>query len=197
MGIQEKIGAGVLSLGLVIGLSGFAGATTGTIDTTGARSDNHITSDVSHEVNVENDNDLNVHNDNDQYAASGEAEVRNNTTGDDAVTGAAWNDNALDAEVVLNNSASVGSLGEWVGTGSDDHEATIQNTGNRSENTVDFTSESTVDISNDNNLNVTNTNNQTAVSGDATVRGNTTGGSAMTGDATNTNSTTIRFDVTN
>lgn len=196
MKIQEKLGAGVLSLGLVVGLSGFAGATTGTIDTTGPRSDNSIRSETTQRVDVDNDNDLNVHNSNRQDATTGEAEVEENTEGGDAETGSAANENQLDAAVTVDNSASLGALGDWVGNGGD-NEATISNTGPRSDNSVRFESRSTVDINNDNDLNVHNYNTQTATSGDAEVSDNTTGGNATTGDATNTNSTTIRFDVTN
>ena len=198
MRIQEKIGAGVLSLGLVIGLSGFAGATTGTIDTTGPGSDNRIESDTSYRVDVDNDNNLKVYNDNDQKAWTGDAEVEMNTTGGDAETGAAWNDNAFDAEVVVDNSASVaGALGGVGGGGTTEHEATIENTGPYSDNKVEFESRTNIDIDNNNDLYVHNDNNQYASSGDAEVKYNTTGGNATTGDATNSNSTSVRFEVTN
>lgn len=196
MKIQKKLGAAVLSLGLVVGLSGFAGATTGTIDTTGPRSDNSIRSDTSQRVNVDNNNDLTVHNDNDQRATTGDAEADENTTAGDAETGSAMNENALDAAVTVDNSGSTGALADW-GTNGNDNEATISNTGPRSDNSVRFESRSTVDVNNDNNLHVTNNNTQRATSGDASVTDNTDGGSATTGDASNTNSTTIRFDVTN
>lgn len=197
MKIQKKFGAAVLSLGLVVGLSGFAGATTGTIDTTGPDSTNTITSESSHEVTVSNSNDLSVDNDNDQTAWTGEAEAEDNTEAGDAASGSASNENALEAEVTVDNSASVGSASELGGAGSDEHQATIENTGPDSVNEVNFDSQMSVDINNDNNLQVTNNNTQTASSGDATVEHNTTGGSATTGDAMNTNMTTIRFNVTN
>jgi hypothetical protein len=197
MKIQKKLGAAVLSLGLVVGLSGFAGAATGTIDTTGPRSDNTIRSDTSQRVEVENENDLDVDNDNDQTAETGEAEVTENTEGGDAETGNASNANELDATLSVDNSASVGALADWGGNGSGNNEATIENTGPRSDNHVRFESRSTVDIDNDNDLSVENNNDQTATSGDAEVSDNTDGGSATTGNATNTNSTTIRFNVTN
>jgi hypothetical protein len=197
MKIQEKIGAGVLSLGLVVGLSGFAGATTGTIDTTGPDSRNTIRSDTSYRVDVDNNNDLKVHNDNDQKAWTGEAEVEDNTTGGDAETGAAWNDNAFDAEVMVDNSASVAGAMSGVGGGSGDVDATIENTGPDSRNEVRTESRTNIDVENNNNLYVHNDNNQYASSGDASVEHNTTGGNATTGDATNTNSTSVRFEVTN
>ncbi len=199
MKIQEKIGAGVLSLGLVVGLSGFAGATSGAIDTTGPYSDNTIRSDTSYRVDVDNDNNLKVHNDNDQKAWTGDAEVEKNTTGGDAETGAAWNDNAFDAVVSVDNSASVANaVGGAGGAAAPVHQdATIDNTGYHSDNSIRYESRTNIDVNNDNNLYVSNDNNQYASSGDATVKYNTTGGDAVTGDATNTNSTSVRFEVTN
>lgn len=196
MKIQKKLGAAVLSLGLVVGLSGFAGAATGTIDTTGPRSDNTIRSETSQRVDIDNDNDLRVTNDNDQRATTGDAEVDENTEGGDAETGSATNENELDVSVSVDNSGSAGALVDFGGNGGD-NEASIENTGPRSDNSVRIESRSTVDIDNDNDLRVTNTNDQRATSGDAEVTDNTFGGSATTGDASNSNSTTIRFDVTN
>lgn len=197
MKTQKKLGAAVLSLGLVVGLSGFAGATSGTIDTTGPRSDNTIRSETSQRVDVDNDNNLDVHNDNDQRAWTGDAEAEENTTAGDAESGSAMNDNALDATISVDNSASVGALADWGGGNGGGNEASIENTGPRSDNHVNFENRSSVEINNDNDLEIHNDNNQTASSGDAEVKDNTRGGSATTGDATNTNSTTIRFNVTN
>jgi hypothetical protein len=197
MKIQKKLGAAVLSLGLVVGLSGFAGATTGTIDTTGPDSVNKIHSESSQRVDIDNDNDLKVNNSNSQKAWSGEAEVRDNTTGGDATSGDASNMNSFDADVSVDNSGSVGAaMGAGAG-GAGDNDGTIENTGPDSYNSVRFESRSTVDIDNDNDLYVSNHNYQTASTGDATVRHNTTGGDATTGSASNENTTSVRFDVTN
>ena len=198
MRIQEKLGAGVLSLGLVVGLSGFAGATTGTIDTTGPDSTNTIRSEMTHRVDVDNDNKVKLHNNNDQEAWTGDARVQDNTTGGDAWTGEAWNDNALDVSASIDNSSS--TAGAWsggMGGGDHHHDATISNTGPDSVNRVVFDTYTNVDIENDNEVYVTNNNTQTASSGDATVRHNTTGGDAVTGDATNVNSTSVSVDIAN
>lgn len=197
MKIQKKLGAAVLSLGLVVGLSGFAGATTGTIDTTGYDSTNRIHSETSQRVDIDNDNDLTVRNDNSQRAWSGDAETRANTTGGDATSGDTSNMNSFDAEVSVDNSASVGDAVAAGSGNAGDHDGTIENTGADSYNTVWFESNSNVDIDNDNDLYVSNENNQYASSGDATVKYNTTGGNATTGSASNENTTTVRFDVTN
>jgi hypothetical protein len=197
MKIQKKLGAAVLSLGLVVGLSGFAGATTGTIDTTGPDSTNTIRSDSSYRADVDNDNHLSVRNDNNQDAWTGDARAVDNTTAGDATSGDAMNDNAFEAAVSVDNSASGVAALEGAGVGGGDNEATIGTTGPDSVNRVTFDSTTRVDIDNDNDLYISNDNDQNASSGDATVRHNTTGGSATTGDATNTNTTTVRFDVTN
>ncbi|HEX7484036.1 MAG TPA: hypothetical protein VF281_02690 [Candidatus Saccharimonadales bacterium] len=197
MKIQKKLGAAVLSLGLVVGLSGFAGATTGTIDTTGPDSVNKIHSESSQRVDIDNDNDLKVNNGNSQKAWSGEAEVRDNTTGGDASSGDASNMNSFDADVSVDNSGSVGAAVAAGAGGAGDNDASIENTGPDSYNTVTFENRSNVDIRNDNNLYVSNHNYQTASTGDATVRHNTTGGDATTGSASNENTTSVRFDVTN
>lgn len=196
MKIQKKLGAGVLSLGLVIGLSGFAGATTGTIDTTGPDSNNQIRSEWTQRVDVENDNEVDLENDNEQDAWSGDAKVRHNTNAGDADTGNASNANALNGSVHIDNSHAVpaGSVG---GSGGGNHTATIRDTGLDSNNQVTFETRSNVEIDNENDIEIDNENDQTASSGDATVSGNTNGGSASTGNATNTNTTTFSVKITN
>lgn len=199
MKIQKKLGAAVLSLGLVVGLSGFAGATTGTIDTTGPDSNNEITSETVRRVDVRNNNNLNVQNDNYQDAWTGEAEVEDNTRAGDAETGDARNSNAFTGTVHVDNSASTRAAATAAGGGAGgaEHRATIRETGPDSNNQVHFETRSNVEIENNNNLNVENNNTQVATSGDATVEHNTRGGSATTGDATNTNSTSVTFRVSN
>ncbi len=76
--IKKAAGAGVLSLGLVFGLAGFAGAASGTIGTTGPDSDNEITHESSVEMDFDNDNDLSFTNSNGQGASSGSAETEGN-----------------------------------------------------------------------------------------------------------------------
>ncbi|HSX01525.1 MAG TPA: hypothetical protein VLF67_04770 [Candidatus Saccharimonas sp.] len=51
--------------------------------------------------------------------------------------------------------------------------------------TCDQSSVNEVNVSNTNTIAITNSNNQSAISGNATVSGNTTGGSAETGQASN------------
>jgi hypothetical protein len=76
-------------------------------------------------------------------------------------------------------------------------DASIENTGPDSYNTVRHHSDVDVDVHNDNDLDVHNRNYQRAESGDATVRHNTTGGSASTGDTSNDNWTRVNATVDN
>lgn len=197
MRIKKTLGATVTSLGLVVGLAGFAGATSGDISDTGPDSSNIVKSDTSQRVRVENNNHLGVQNSNTQRATTGDARANHNTSAGDATTGAASNDNSFDAAVTVDNSASSGALMGVGGAGTGDNSASINQTGPDSVNKVTFKSTSNVKVENNNDLHVTNTNRQTATSGDARVTDNTEGGSATTGDASNTTSSSITFDVSN
>lgn len=198
MKIQKTIGAGVLSLGLLVGLSGFdAGATSRSIGHTGAHSYNKIKTEIKNKVRVHNDNDINVKNNNYQEAYTGDATVKYNTTGGDAYTGDATNENSLNLSATVNNS---GSADAWAGTlhnGGGGGSASIDHTGYYSDNVITHEVSTKIDVHNDNDIKVTNNNEQTAVSGDAIVKGNTTGGDAVSGDATNTNSTSVTLNITN
>lgn len=195
--MKKTIGASVMSLGLVLGLSGFAGATDGTIDTTGPDSYNRIESENRVEVDVENRNDLRFENENRQDARSGDAEVRHNTEGGDAETGRADNLNSLDVSATVDNSGAASAWVPAVQNGGGGHSASIERTGPDSYNRIDFENRVEVDVENNNDINISNNNYQDARSGDAEVHGNTFGGSATTGDAINTNETRVDLSVTN
>lgn len=194
--IRTTLTTGAASLGLVVGVATFAGASSGTIGTTGPYSNNEVEHTASSTVKMHNKNDVKAHNDNDQHAYSGDAEATGNTTAGDAETGKAMNANSLNASLSVDNSAS-GVAAMPMPALSANHSGTINTTGPNSNNQVTTTTTSEVEVHNYNDLYVHNDNDQHASSGDATVSGNTTGGSAMTGDATNTNSTTINFSVKN
>ena len=194
--LKKAVGAGVLSLGLVVGLAGFAGAASGTIGTTGPDSHNEVMSEYHHEVDVENDNDIKLDNKNKQHASSGSTEVRDNTTGGDATSGDGANDNSVDAMIEIDNSQTAGALA-GVGSGTEHNTGSINNTGPDSMNKIKFESQVELNVNNDNNINVYNNNNQVAESGDAVVRHNTTGGDATSGSVTNTSSSTFTVRVTN
>lgn len=199
MKIRKAVGAGVLSLGLVVGLSGFASAaTSANFDHTGPDSRNHVRSDVRNNTEVRNDNNIRFNNDNRQDARTGDAETRRNTSAGSASTGSAENVNALDVAAYVDNSGSAAALGGGAGSGSGGgHEVNMEYTGPDSVNRVDIRERNTVEVRNNNNIAITNNNNQQAHSGDATVERNTQGGDATTGDARNENSTYVTLEVSN
>lgn len=201
MKARKLVSATVASLGLVAGLSGFAGATsgsTGSIKYTGAHSYNAVRSHKTTSVKVKNDNDLHVTNTNKQYAHTGDADVWGNTRVGDVSTGNARNTNRTNISATVDNSASSAN---WAGvvhhSGGSGATGTIHDTGYDSTNVVTSKETTRVNVNNDNDIRITNNNTQTATSGDATVSHNTRVGSVTTGDATNTNDTTIRVDVSN
>lgn len=196
MKIARSAGAVVTSLGLVVGLSGFAGATAGTIGYTGPSSNNQISSYLNNNANLNNNNNLNAQNLNNQYAHSGHAGVSGNTFGGSAQTGPASNFNSSNVAANVNN-AGAGYAGWFAGAAAANSVANINTTGPYSNNQVQFNTNNNLNVNNNNNFNITNTNNQSAKSGDAYVDCNTTGGSAITGAATNTNTQTVNLSVNN
>ena len=73
----------------------------------------------------------------------------------------------------------------------------FKHTGPDSYNAVTYKEHTQIDVRNDNDIKIDNDNHQTAVSGDAKVYDNTTGGDAVSGDAVNTNSTSVTLNVRN
>ncbi len=194
--IKSTLGAGVASLGLVMGMAGFASAASGTIDTTGPDSTNRVTHKTYNSKKVRNNNNIQASNQNSQSAHTGSAKVKHNTTGGDARSGAAANSNALNASLTVNNAAGAGG-GAATPASTSNSTGTIRNTGPDSVNVVREKVVNKVRVTNNNDITVSNTNSQTATSGDAKVYDNTTGGDAVSGNASNTNSTTMTFSVTN
>lgn len=197
MKARKLVSATVASLGLVAGLSGFAGATSGSIRDTGAHSYNTIRSHKSTSVKVKNDNDLNVTNRNTQHAYSGDVSAYGNTRVGDVSTGDARNTNSTNISASIDNSGSADWAHVATPSGGSGASGTIQDTGYRSDNLITSRETTKVNVNNDNDIRISNNNTQTAVSGDAHVSGNTRVGSVTTGDAVNTNSTTVRLDVSN
>jgi hypothetical protein len=200
------IGLAALGLGL-----GVAAASSATIDTTGPNSDNHITATTSNHADIDNHNTVGIcagsepviiglfspvqlnRCGNTQEATTGDANVRDNTTGGDATSGDATNDNNTANTVSISN----GSVSSDFFGGNGDWDASITNTGPDSDNTVRFETRNSLDVDNDNDVQVNNSSEQCATSGDATVRHNTTGGDATSGDAANTNDTSTEVTVSN
>jgi len=181
----------------VLGLSlstGVVAADTGNIVNTGPGSSNHIHSRVKMNTHVKNTNTVTATNSSDQSAYSGDAKVKNNTTGGSAKTGDATNDNQTTADLTVSNTPpSNGS--DWVGPSG--NSAKIDTTGPGSSNSVSASFTDNSKVTNTNTVTVTNSSSQSATSGDATVSNNTTGGNATSGNASNTNSTSFTFDVSN
>lgn len=172
-----------MGLGLVGGLVGMAGAQS--LSTEGPNSPIRV--HARNNQTWTNNNRVGLHNDNWQSAHSGDAKVRNNTTGGNATSGNASNDNSLDAAITLSNSSGGGGMGGG--------EADLSTAGPNSP--IKVRASNTTTVTNDNNVWVSNHSSQHASSGDASVSNNTTGGDATSGDASNTNSSTITIDISN
>lgn len=103
-------------------------------------------------------------------------------------------------KIKLLRAAAVTVLGLSLGAGvasAAPGDATIENTGPDSYNSVRYESDRDVDVDNDTDLRVRNHNPQRASSGDATVRHNTTGGDASTGAASNDSLLRVNASVDN
>lgn len=182
---------------LGVGMSaGVAAAQTGTIGTTGPDSNNQIKFDDTYKVDVESKNEAKVDNDTEQKAWSGEAEVEHNTTGGSARSGDARNTASTSTSATLRNS-SVAMPASGMGGGSGGHSATINHTGPDSNNQVEFDNYTHVEVESRNYVNVENDTDQWASTGDAEVKGNTTGGSATSGSASNTSTTSTTLNLSN
>lgn len=181
------------SFGLVAGLTGIAGASAGTISSTGTDSSNKIVTVNEANLDLNNHNHLFLMSQNAQSSNTGDAGVFHNTTGGNATTGKASNSTALAASVSISNSAPslMGGSSTLAGGGSIDH------TGTDSTNKVVTINKANLDINNNNSVMLTTTNEQMASSGDAKVAGNTTGGSATTGDASNSSTSTFTISIQN
>lgn len=195
--LKKAVSAGVLSLGLVVGVAGFAGATSGSIGTTGPYSDNEVVNDSRTDIDVDNDNDIRLSNTNDQYATSGPAGVKKNTTGGHATTGHSDNNSSVNAMVEIDNSSSTEAALDGVDLGSNGGTGSIHNTGPNSDNIVTYESRVNIDVDNDNDIRIQNNSVQMAESGSADVSYNTTGGNATSGNVSNTSSTNFTVRVTN
>lgn len=190
--LLRAFAAAVLGVSLSAGLV----AASSTIDNTGQGSDNGILHQNDYDVDLDNTTDVGVDVDNDQDADSGDATADRNTDGGDAFSGNAANDSELVVEGEIDNTgANAAALSGNNGGGSDD--ASIDTTGQNSDNRIVFDNDYNVDVDNDTDLRVDVDNDQNADSGDAVVSRNTSGGQAVSGHATNTSSTTVDFTVSN
>jgi len=183
------------SLGLVAGLTNIAGASSGSLNTTGPYSTNTVKSINKAHVDVSNSNHLFLTSDNMQQSGSGSANVSGNTNGGSASSGASANNTSFNATVHVTNSMPSDLLSS--NTSAPSNTGTITNTGPNSDNKVVSVNKLSVNVSNDNTICLTTNNQQNALSGSANVSGNTNGGSATTGSATNTSTNTVSLTVSN
>jgi hypothetical protein len=195
--IKRLAGAGVLSLGLVVGVAGFAGASSGTIGNTGYQSLNEINHESSTNVGVNNDNNVDLLNENLQRAYSGDAVVELTANGGNAMTGSASNANMVAGTVEIDNSHAAAAVSGATGATAGSNDGSVWNTGANSQNQVNFEHSTNVGVTNTNDVSIENSNYQSARSGDAEVRYNVNGGSATTGNVSNTSSSTFTVRVTN
>lgn len=187
--------ATVLGVGFSAGVA--SAATTGTITgPTGPDSNNQVVFNGSDTRDVDNRNRVNVQNKNHQDADSGKAEVRHNTTGGNAASGDATNDNWFEADLRVNNSGSSAAALNGGGGGAQSGSITGP-TGPDSNNQVTFNGSTNVTVDNENCVTVDNDNHQSASTGDAKVEDNTTGGNATSGSATNVNTSKVTLSITN
>src|ERR1700757_3868152 len=111
MKIAKTAGVVASSIGLVVGLSGLAGATSGTIGTPGPWSNTQFTDNSLNTALLTNNNTLPVTTTNSQNAWTGDANVSCNTNGGSAITGAAFNQNSTNVSASINNLSGAGLLG--------------------------------------------------------------------------------------
>ena len=91
------------SLGLVAGLTNIAGASSGSLNTTGPYSTNTVKSINKAHVDVSNSNHLFLTSDNMQQSGSGSANVSGNTNGGSATTGSATNTSTNTVSLTVSN----------------------------------------------------------------------------------------------
>ena len=196
MKIRKVAGAAVTSVGLVVGMSAFAGATSGTIDNSGNKADNKINVTNTQETELNNENLAGALNLNLQGAQSGNAKVKGNESLGSASTGNASNASNTSTSVSIDNSgsnaAALAGGGAW---GSDTVE--VHNSGNKANNTVNVKNTETTTVNNTNVAAAINVNAQVAASGNAKVKGNESAGSASTGNVSNSSTTSTTIMVKN
>lgn len=194
--MKKIAGAGLTSLALVVGVAGFAGASSGTIGTTGPDSNNEIKNETSTSLRLNNHNNVNLAAQTHQHASSGDAVGVHNTTVGNVETGNTANTSSVSADVSLSNTQSTSSVSAALNMPASDT-GSVNNTGPDSNNKVTFENHAYVNVDNHNDVDIHNSVDQSATSGNAIVHDNTTGGNAVTGSATNDSTTSFTVSVSN
>lgn len=175
--------AAVPLMAVVLAGGAASAATMTNVDTTGPNSDAIVDVTNENDVDLENNNDTNAKVNNNQNAESGDAKVKYNTTGEDAISGDADTEFAVVANVEHTNASSSSYALQSGDCGCGDVDTNIENTGPKSNVEVTVENKNDVEVKNNNNFHLDVNNNQNSKTGDAYVKGNTTGGGAHSGDA--------------
>lgn len=162
------------------------------IASTGPNSNNVVNGNHNLDVAVDSTANRTINNAVNATAGTGNALLNNNTTAGSATTGQAQTTtntmNVVGQNITGKNGllVFVNVLGKWVGMVVGPANATINNTGPNSNNTIDGNSNQSVSVNANENSLINNNINVNAQSGDATVSNNTSAGNARSGDATAT-----------
>jgi hypothetical protein len=167
------------------------------IDHSGPDSSNHTSWSSTVDHKMTNATNVSATNNNPQMAHSGNAKSEDSTTGGGATTGSAANMSGLVGEVTTSNPAGSG-MGASSAVAADVSDGgNITSSGPDSHNSVVTKSSVKTQVANTTNVNLVNNNSQSAVTGNATVSENTSGGNAMSGNAMNTSTTSFTVNTTN
>jgi hypothetical protein len=177
-----------------LSLAGFAAASTVNIGTTGPQSNNHVSLSNSNKASLDNYNNVGAANLNSQYAQSGDVKAADNTTVGGAASGAAKNSNATTTDVTISNAG----LGDSFSAPTPSNDSvSLSQTGPQSDNNVKIDNSNSVKVSNNNNVFLLNASEQSAASGNAEAKDNTTAGGVSSGDASNSNTTMNDLTISN
>lgn len=183
------------SVSVSIGFMGGVAVAAPVVTNTGMGSYNKIKVTNKQLCELKNKNTISAKNVTTQSSSTGNAKVKNNTTGGTAVSGAAGNTNTAAAGVAVSNPTDATMCDTVLAT--DGSDSRVANTGAYSVNVIENKNTNKVKVVNSNNISIYNATLQGSHSGNAIVQGNTTGGSATSGSATNTSTSTFTINVTN
>lgn len=172
---------------------GIAGASAGTITTTGYQSYNAVVSKNTSSVHSNNHTNLLIGSASVQGSASGSAYASKNTTGGNVATGNSSNNNSTMTDVSVTTPTPVMPMSMGVGAG--DNTGTIGTTGADSVNKVVSVNSSDVHTNTTTNIANLSFSAQESSTGNADASKNTTVGNVTTGNSSNTNTTTTTITV--
>lgn len=195
--VRKTVGVAVTSLGLVIGMSGFAGATSGTIHNSGDNNRTRVSQRTEQNTRLRNNNNAGVLNFNLQAGQSGNARVSSNESGGDATSGDVMNTSNTSTAIGIDNSGSNAAALAGGSMAGDPVVADVHNSGDDNHTVVRSSTEVNTSVTNNNNVGVANLNVQLGESGNARVSGNESSGSATSGSVTNSSTTSTTITIKN